>query len=195
MSVLDALRCSSSVQNDGRGLLSTANTAIPEAYDHRSHDARNLIVSLVERVVVHPTEAKIILRPIQPDLTNPASKLEAQIVRVPLERRRPDRKEIISASTEMAGWKVNHALVLAVVRGRAWVRALRAREYAGTTEIARKYELSEPYVRRTLRLAFLAPDIVEAFAEGRQPRGLSLQQLLCPLPLGWSQQRRRFDIL
>jgi hypothetical protein len=41
-----------------------------------------------------------------------------------------------------------------------------------------------------LRLAFLAPDIVEAIAEGRQPRALTLQRLLNPISLAWAEQRR-----
>ena len=41
-------------------------------------------------------------------------------------------------------------------------------------------------------LAFLAPDIVESIAEGRQPRGLILERLLSPVPLAWAEQRQRF---
>ena len=77
-------------------------------------------------------------------------------------------------------------------RGRTWASALRRGEYAGTAEIASTCDLSEAYVRRTLRLAFLAPDIVEAIAEGRQPRALTLQRLLGPVPLAWAEQRRLF---
>jgi site-specific DNA recombinase len=40
-------------------------------------------------------------------------------------------------------------------------------------------------------LAFLAPDIVEAIAEGRQPIGLISEWLRCnPLPAYWAGQRR-----
>jgi hypothetical protein len=41
-----------------------------------------------------------------------------------------------------------------------------------------------------LRLAYLAPDIVEAISEGRQPRSLTLAKLISPLPLAWDEQRR-----
>ena len=78
---------------------------------------------------------------------------------------------------------------------RTWVKPLHRGEYADTAAIASRYDLSEHYVRRTLRLAYLAPDIVEAIAEGRQPRSLTLVKLLSPLPLAWVEQRRvfRFD--
>lgn len=47
--------------------------------------------------------------------------------------------------------------------------------------------------RRSLRLAFLAPDIQRAILEGRQPQGLTLARLIeSDIPLLWSDQRRRF---
>jgi hypothetical protein len=67
--------------------------------------------------------------------------------------------------------RLDRSLVIAVARGRNWALALRRDEYADTAEIASKCDLSEAHVRRILRLAFLAPDIVEAIAEGWQPAG------------------------
>lgn len=46
-----------------------------------------------------------------------------------------------------------------------------------------------------LRMTTLAPDIIEAVLEGRQPRQLDLQRLrgrTAPLPREWSEQRRLF---
>jgi site-specific DNA recombinase len=47
-------------------------------------------------------------------------------------------------------------------------------------------------VRRLLRFAYLAPDIVEAIVEGRQPRTLTVKLLLKGIPLDWSDQRVAF---
>jgi hypothetical protein len=49
-------------------------------------------------------------------------------------------------------------------------------------------------VRRLLRFAYLAPDIVEAIAEGRQPRTLTVKLLLQGIPLDWSDQRAAFGL-
>ncbi len=46
--------------------------------------------------------------------------------------------------------------------------------------------------RQVLHCAFLAPDIVEAILDGRQPRDLTLQKLLTNLPTSWAKQRKRF---
>jgi hypothetical protein len=40
-----------------------------------------------------------------------------------------------------------------------------------------------------MRLAQLAPDLVEAILDGRQPQGLTLELLRTPLPPDWSAQR------
>ena len=45
------------------------------------------------------------------------------------------------------------------------------------------------YVSRVLRLTLLAPDVVEAILDGRQPADLQLDDLLEGVPLGWEVQR------
>lgn len=56
--------------------------------------------------------------------------------------------------------------------------------------LARAEQLSPSYVTRTLRLAFLAPVIVERILAGSQPVGLNIQRLItCDLPLAWDEQR------
>ena len=44
------------------------------------------------------------------------------------------------------------------------------------------------YVSRVLRLTLLAPDIVEAILDGRQPAELQLDDLLKGFPLEWEEQ-------
>ena len=41
---------------------------------------------------------------------------------------------------------------------------------------------------RVLRLTLLAPDIVEAILDGRQPEGMRLDELLDGFPLDWAFQ-------
>jgi hypothetical protein len=45
------------------------------------------------------------------------------------------------------------------------------------------------YVGRLLPLTCLVPDIVEAILEGRQPKGLRLDDVLGNGPLVWEEQR------
>ena len=59
-------------------------------------------------------------------------------------------------------------------------------------EIARQDGVDDGEISRVLPLAFLAPDIVEAIVQGRQPVALTARHLkrLKPLPASWAEQRR-----
>jgi hypothetical protein len=181
------------------GALRQAVPGAPPTSDAAARDedgARDLVRATVDRVVLHAREAEIVLRKTKTDVSATSATMdEGQgTLRVPLaERRVPDRKEILIPNRRGApAYHVDRSLLLAVARGRTWVKALHRGEYADTAAIALRHDLSEPYVRRILRLAYLAPDIVEAIAEGRQPRFLTLAKLLSPLPLAWVEQRRAF---
>ena len=59
-------------------------------------------------------------------------------------------------------------------------------------EIAQRFKLNNAHVRRLLRFGYLAPDIVEAIVEGRQPRSLTVKRLLKENPCVWPEQRAAF---
>lgn len=44
------------------------------------------------------------------------------------------------------------------------------------------------YVSRVLRLKLLAPDIVEAILDGRQPEAMTMVVLMKPFPVEWERQ-------
>jgi site-specific DNA recombinase len=69
---------------------------------------------------------------------------------------------------------------------------LRQGKYQDTVEIARRFKLNDAHVRRLLRFGYLAPDIVEAIVEGRQPRALTVRRLLQGIPCAWADQRKAF---
>ena len=48
--------------------------------------------------------------------------------------------------------------------------------------------LARSYVSRILRLTLLAPEIVEAILDGRQPAEMQLDDLLETFPLDWERQ-------
>ena len=62
--------------------------------------------------------------------------------------------------------------------------------YGSVTEIAEAERNSKSYVSRILRLALLAPDIVEAILGGWADQRVMLERLEQPLPIGWEEQRR-----
>jgi hypothetical protein len=57
--------------------------------------------------------------------------------------------------------------------------------------LARDAALTERYVGKVFRCAFLAPDIVEAILAGRQPQDLNFEKLCQNVPLNWVEQREQ----
>ena len=89
--------------------------------------------------------------------------------------------------------RLDRALVRAVVLARVWAAQLERGEVESIKALARRNDLCHNYTARLLPLAYLAPDLTEAILLGAQPRSVSLAALTAqPLPLDWSEQRRRF---
>jgi site-specific DNA recombinase len=86
----------------------------------------------------------------------------------------------------------NVVLIKAVARAHVWYERLLSGEASSLQAIAREHGVMPRYVRRILRCAFLAPDLVEAILQGRQPPELTLAGLCHTLPLDWVEQRKEF---
>jgi hypothetical protein len=71
-----------------------------------------------------------------------------------------------------------------------WQKWLEGGRYRSIRELAEPERVSHSYVSRVLRLTLLALDLVEAILDGRQPRGMTAQELLRGVPVGWAEQRR-----
>ena len=80
-------------------------------------------------------------------------------------------------------------LVKALARAWRWQKLLDKGVYGSVTEIAEAEKISKSYVSRILRLALLAPDIVEAILGGWADQRVMLEKLERPLPMGWNEQR------
>ena len=61
--------------------------------------------------------------------------------------------------------------------------------YTSVSEIGDAENISKRHVSRILRLALLAPDLVETILAGTTDQGMMLEQLERPLPASWEEQR------
>ena len=80
-------------------------------------------------------------------------------------------------------------LVKALARAFRWRRMMEAGRFATLNELAAAEKINSSYVSRLLRLTLLAPDIIEAILDGRQPEGMTLPGLMEPFPVEWDRQR------
>jgi len=61
--------------------------------------------------------------------------------------------------------------------------------YASVSEIGDAENISKSYISRILRLALLAPDIVETILAGKSDQSPMLERLERPLPASWDEPR------
>ena len=88
--------------------------------------------------------------------------------------------------------QVDNSLVKAIARAYRWRRMLESGAYPTLQDLAAHEKINKSYLSRVLRLTLLAPSIVEAIMEGRQPPTLQLNDLLKPFPLTWAEQEEMF---
>ena len=83
----------------------------------------------------------------------------------------------------------DETLVKTLVRAHRWRRRIESGQAKSITDLAEQEGVTDAYVCRLLPLTCLAPDIVEAILDGRQPKGLRLADVLGNGPLAWNAQR------
>jgi hypothetical protein len=116
------------------------------------------------------------------------------VVRIPMRfQRRGGRKRIVAPDgSELAPvnkLQPDSTLMKALARAWRWQKLLDDGVYASVSDVGDAEGISKSYVSRILRLALLAPDIVEAILAGRTDQVLMLEQLERPLPASWAEQR------
>ena len=122
------------------------------------------------------------------------------VARVPIDlMRREGRKRIVTPATPSvssvrpppATPQRNHSLCLAIARAHRWRDLIENGEVSSIPRLAETFDVDGAYIRRTLRLTLLAPDIIDAILAGNEPPGLSLEQLR-RFPVSWTEQREHF---
>lgn len=81
------------------------------------------------------------------------------------------------------------ALVKALARAFRYQKLLNEGHYRSISEMASAEHLDRGYLGRLLLLTLLAPDLVQATMDGRQPAGVTLPVLMESVPVEWEKQR------
>ncbi len=155
---------------------------------------------LVDRVVVHQGEIEVLLstNKIRFDLLGeapPAQRSNSNdIVRVVngIRFRRCGVERRLLAPVVTPAHTSISSLIKAVSRANDWHRLITTGEIGSRRALKQAFNVDESYIGRIIRCAFLAPDIVEAILDGKQPPHLTLTSLQGTVPASWAEQRRRF---
>jgi hypothetical protein len=116
-------------------------------------------------------------------------------VRIPITWRRHGGRKLIMAPDGGDAWapaklRPDETLIRALARAHRWKRMLEDKTYRSVAEIAEAESITRSFVNRLLRLTLLAPDIVEAILDGRQPKAVQLAELIVAIPSEWDGQRK-----
>jgi hypothetical protein len=121
------------------------------------------------------------------------AEVETLTIHLPIRLRRRGRRKLIM-TPEGSGAPTpkpsrDETLIKALVRAHRWRRRVESGQARSITDLAEHEGVTVAYVCRLLPLTCLAPDIVEAILDGRQPKGLRLAEMLGSGPVAWEEQR------
>jgi DNA invertase Pin-like site-specific DNA recombinase len=211
--VLDAVGSPEDPTAVRRALVGTAQTQSDSLPKMPATERRGLLLTFVSRVTVAEDHVAILVSkrglrstllgvahqqpPLrQANMARLAENDEDSIqLRVDVQMRRCGlemRLVVPPASGDERPARLDESLLKAVARGYVWYEKLIAGKVTSVRTIAKQLGVHERYVGRILRTAFLAPDIVEAVMEGRQPPQLTVERLRLGAPLEWEEQRKLF---
>lgn len=112
---------------------------------------------------------------------------------IPLPTRRPFREARIRIDAEAGGQRSPGDLLDLVAEAFVVQRLVLASPELSLQQLAKREGRCRTQLARLLRLSWLSPRIVEAIAEGSQPKGLTRRGLLiCAMPIDWAEQERQF---
>lgn len=83
---------------------------------------------------------------------------------------------------------VDPHVLKAVARAWSWRRKLESGALATIQDIAEVEVISDRYVGRMLRLAYLAPVVLDTLLVGRRPPTVSVKDMAATAELPWSEQ-------
>jgi site-specific DNA recombinase len=165
-----------------------------------STEAAAALAALVHRIELSRDGLRLSLKVPMPAIgaENDPTCRDAIVTRfIPLQvKRRGVELQLVIAGAHTQRPKVDLALLKAVGRARRWFDRLALERATSLAAIASQEGVSARYVVRLIRLAFLAPSIVEMIAQGRQPAELTVEMLTrrTVLPLEWAEQRRTLSL-
>jgi hypothetical protein len=114
-------------------------------------------------------------------------------VRIPITLRHQGGRKQVVTPAGATPWiatppRIDNTLVKAIVRAHRWRDMLESGDFATVRDLAKAEAINESYLGRVLRLTLLAPKIIEAILEGKQPATLELDDLMQLFPIEWDKQ-------
>ncbi|PLX35626.1 MAG: hypothetical protein C0605_09190 [Hyphomicrobiales bacterium] len=146
-------------------------------------EKQQVIKDLIMKIVITPGTIKVQIKI--------ASALHDISLPFHTKRRGVESKVIIGGKKD-APASPDEKLVGLIQRSQQWWRWFTETPNASIKSLAKREAIDASDITRYLPLAFLAPEIVKAILEGRQPAELNAERLrqLTPIPADWGAQKQ-----
>jgi site-specific DNA recombinase len=176
------------------------DAAIAVAIKIRKRD-RATVLAIVARVEVHPAALQIQLHPagLMEQLPVGATAITGDSIMLtcPVRMTRTGHRLrlVQTDGRTLAATPPDSAMIKLLVKAQRWWKQLQSGEHT-VQELAASEGVVRSYVTRVVRLAFLAPSIVDDLLAGRQPAALDAKSLAmsAEIPAGWAEQRRYLQL-
>lgn len=113
---------------------------------------------------------------------------------IPLAIRRRNGRPKVLPPESVAAWQARAQdphILKALGRAWAWRRRLERGEVATAGDLAKLEGVTERFVSRTMRLAYLSPEVLERMLVEREPPAISVMELIDANHLPWATQAER----
>jgi site-specific DNA recombinase len=176
----------------------------------RSDDLRDLLTFFVRRIMIQENIIEVLIsrtdllellgkgdRFVPADLDRPQKSVHPDdliclTIEAKLKRSGGEVHLVIPPhASEISSRSPNPSLTKAVARARNWYKRVLEGKSSDKRSLTVHAGVTESYIGKVFDCAFLAPDIVEAILEGRQPRDLTFKKLCADIPLSWSEQQKQ----
>lgn len=192
--------------------LRQASEVVQAWSDLATADLRGILLTFVVRIDIRADKVDIQLRPLQlvqtirndnemhPTVAEDIEQAEAVTLSVPARLKRSGMETMMVIEGQKGkrqNQKPDRSLVRLLVYATDFHDRVMKSRGTSIREIAEEAGVSRSYFTRILRLAYLAPDIVQAILSGEHPPDLTAARLAAAsrLPLTWPQQREVLGIL
>jgi site-specific DNA recombinase len=160
---------------------------------HQESGDGDLINRCIREIVIKPDRLSVDLLEEELEHLGPS---DSGRIEIPFRSNAPFRKGVAHepSSKNLIDEHERDALLRAIAKAHRWVEAIISGQAPSFEAIASREKLGVRHVRRLAPLAFLAPRVIDAIADGSAPSGLTVSALTAVLPHSWSAQERMIGL-
>ena len=191
--LLNSLSTENATPKAIQAVITKADSMVADLRENGLAEQIVILRGLIERIIIDAGSISIMLKP-DPLKLEDREYMLADPVTIDLDvTLKPRGRELclVLEGDQNKSPEIDKPMLKAIARGVTWYQELASGEVASMEEIAAREGLTARYVGRTIRLGFLAPDLVAGCLDGTRQLPLTTVDIsmAVELPPDWREQR------